>query len=195
MTHRKFSPRSVPAFTPLPVPFGGAWRGAGREREGGGQAAPPTRQLYVGMRGEGYCFAPFVKGKVRIPPPAGNSIDSPRPKIFLLTPVCHKKIFPILQVDKIKNVPQKCIITHILKIFQNSLKKLHFRAIFAILQYPSHLLEQKVLPPLQEKSPHAGPFSTPLQPPTTVPKYGDNVHCIGEGGGGCLVVAWRWYVG
>ncbi len=38
---------------------------------------------------------------------------------------------------------------------------------------PFLLLEQKVLPPLGEKSesPPAGPFSTPLLPPTTVPTY------------------------
>ncbi len=43
----------------------------------------------------------------------------------------------------------------------------------AISQYPFPLLEQKALPSWRKNPnpPPAGPFSTPLLPPTTVPKY------------------------
>ena len=89
---------------------------------------------YVGMGGGKGTVTPLLKGKVRIPPPAGHFIDPPlSQEIFLLTPLCHKNFSPILQAEIIKNVPQKCKIAHILNKFSKLPQKVHFRALFAIL--------------------------------------------------------------
>ncbi len=67
-----------------------------------------TSSAYVGMgRGKG-TVTPLLKGKVQIPPPAGHFIDPPPclKKKNYLPPLSHKKIFPMLQVEIMKNVPQ-----------------------------------------------------------------------------------------
>ena len=66
---------------------------------------------HVGMGGKD-TVTPLLKGKVRLPPPAGHSIDPPlAKKIYFLTPLLSREIFFLVYIKITKNLPQKCKIT------------------------------------------------------------------------------------
>ncbi len=83
-----------------------------------------------------------------------DTIDPPlSQEIFLLTPLCHKKIF--------NNVPQKCKITHIINKLKKTSKSA-FLGSFCNFSVPFRLLEHKVLLPLCWKNPNPPPHACPF---------------------------------
>ncbi len=166
-TGRVKSKSPLLAATGVPRGGGGGWGGRGGGGGGGGG----------GHKGIGTLL---LKGKVQIPPPAGQFIDPPPPLsqyIFIDPPLSQENVphtasrYHKICASKMQNYTY-------FNFFQNSLKKCIFRALFAILQYPTPPPPRAKCaspPPPRGKiliSPlPAGLFSTPLLAPTTVPKY------------------------